>query len=127
MPVVSGVRVEGLNKILRDLQSLGVAVDDMKDVMAEIAAEGARLVVQYAPHGKTGALERSVRPNRAKSKAVVTAGGARKAAYAGKVNYQQGYSRGWHFMQRADAQLGPKAPEMLDAGVRRLIAERSMG
>lgn len=111
------VKVEGLNKTLRALQAVGVQVDDLKDTMAEIAAEGARLASSFAPK-RTGRLAGTVRGNRAKSRAVVAAGRAR-VPYAGPINY------GWpnrgikaaYFMQKADAELAPKAVVMLEKGI----------
>lgn len=120
------VRVEALNKTVKALQGFGVEIDDLKDVMADIAAEGARLAAQYAPK-RTGRLRGTVRGNRAKSKAVVTAGRAR-VPYAGAINY------GWPrrsirpalFMQRADAALAPRAVEMLEAGLDTAIGKAGL-
>jgi hypothetical protein len=111
------VRVEGLTRTVRALQTYGVQIDDLKDVMSGIAELGAQLAGRYAPH-RTGRLAGTVRGNRAKAKAVVTAGRAR-VPYAGAINY------GWRargirpalFMQRADAELAPRAIEMLQDGL----------
>ncbi len=118
---MAGVRVTGLNETVRSLQRLGVEVDDLKDVMADIAAEGARLAGQYAPR-RSGRLGGTIRGNRAKAKAVVTAGRA-QVKYAGPINY------GWKkrniapalFMQKADAALAPEAVKKLEAGIEKLI------
>jgi len=118
---MAGVRVTGLNETVRALQRLGVEVDDIKDVMADIAAEGARLAGQYAPR-RSGRLAATVRGNRAKGKAVVTAGKA-KVPYAGAINY--GWPgrgiKGRFFMQKADEALAPEAVKRLEAGIDRLI------
>jgi len=115
MPI--GVRVEGLNKTVRALQGVGVEVADLKTAFAAIAAEGARLAAGYAPH-RSGTLSGTIRGNKAKNKAVVIAGKAR-VPYAGAINY------GWPkrnirpslYMQRADAELAPKAVKMLESGL----------
>jgi len=116
-----GVRVQGLNALTRDLQKLGAEVDDLKDVFSEIAKEGADRASSFAPV-LTGRLRDTIRGNRAKNKAVITAGRAR-VPYAGAINY------GWParnitgalFMQKADAELSPRAVDMLDAGIDRII------
>lgn len=127
MPTASGaVRVEGLNQTLTALQRVGVEAGDLKEVMAAIADEGARLASSFAPK-RTGALSATVRGNRAKAKALVIAGRAR-VKYAGAINY------GWRargirpalFMQRADAQLAPKAVAMLEAGLDQLIRKEGL-
>lgn len=119
--MASGVRVEGLNKTVRALQGFGVEVQDLKGVFSEISAEGARLASSFAPK-HSGRLSGTVRGNKAKNKAVVIAGRAR-VPYAGAINY------GWPkrhikpalFMQRADAALAPRAVEMLEAGLDRVV------
>lgn len=116
-----GVRVEGLNALTRDLQKLGAEVDDLKEVFSAIAAEGAELASSFAPR-QTGRLAQSLRGNRAKNKAVVTAGRA-SVPWAGPINY------GWPvrniapalFMQKADAELSPRAVQMLDDGIDKII------
>lgn len=116
-------KVEGLNQTLTALQRFGVEAADLKDVMAAIAAEGARLASGFAPK-RTGRLGATVRGNKAKAKAIVIAGRAR-TPYAGAINY------GWPkrgirpalFMQRADAALAPRAVEMLEHGLDGAIAK----
>lgn len=115
------VKVEGLNKTLTALQRAGVEVQDLKDAMSAIAAEGARLASGFAPV-RTGRLRHTIRGNKAKAKAIVTAGLAR-VPYAGAINY------GWPnrgikpslFMQMADKELADKAVDMLSAGIDRAI------
>lgn len=117
------VKVDGLNKTLTALQRFGVEAQDLKDVMAGISAEGARLASSFAPT-RTGRLAASVRGNKAKAKAIVIAGRAR-VPYAGAINY------GWPkrgirpalFMQKADAQLAPRAVEMLEKGLDEVIGK----
>lgn len=117
------VKVEGLNQTLTALQRFGVEAEDLKEVMAEIAAEGARLASSFAPT-RTGRLAASVRGNKAKAKAIVIAGRAR-VPYAGAINY------GWPargigaalFMQKADKQLADRAVQMLDQGIDRVITK----
>lgn len=115
------VRVEGLTQTLRALEQAGAEVSDLKSVMGGIAAEGASLVARYAPR-RSGRLAGTARGNKAKAKAVVLAGRAR-VPYAGPINY------GWPkrgikaalYMQRADRDLAPKAVEMLDTGIDKII------
>lgn len=128
------VRVEGLNRVVRDLQKTGTDVADLKSVFAEIASEGASLAARFAP-ARTGKLRATIRGNKAKNKAVVLAGRA-KVPYAGAINYgwktkYAGRPRargGWplgikpaHFMARADAALQDRVPQMLEDGISRII------
>lgn len=119
-----GFRVEGLNAVVRDLKALGVEVEDLKDAFAAIADRGREAAAAAAPR-RTGRLAADIRGNRAKSKAVVTAGRA-SVPYAGPINY------GWpkrrieptHFMQRADEQLQPIALQLLEDDVNTKIEEK---
>lgn len=121
-----GVRVEGLSRLVRDLQEMGVALEDIKEAFARIASVGASTASSFAPV-KSGKLAGTIRGNKAKNKAVITAGRAR-VPYAGAINY--GWpSRGIRasgFMQKADERLKPLAPQMLEDEIRRLISERGL-
>lgn len=122
-----GFKVEGLNAVIRDLQAIGVEVDDLKDAFSRIAAEGAQVAAGYV-RSRSGALAGSVRGNRAKSKAVVAAGSARAVPYAGPQNY------GWParsipaqgFMQKADLEMRDRALRMLEDEVNAVIRAKGL-
>lgn len=121
------MRVTGLREVIRDLEAIGVEVDDLKDAFASIAAEGARLASGFV-RSRTGNLAGSVRGNRAKSKAVIAAGSAVRVPYAGAQNY------GWAhygiqaqgFMQRADAILAPRAVDQLETAIESVIRRKGL-
>lgn len=111
------IAVEGLRELVRDLQKVGVEVDDLKDTFGAIAAEAATTMQRFVPVD-SGALRTSVRGNRAKGKAVVMVGRAR-VQYAGAINY------GWkarnispaNFVAKTDAVMETRAVEMFDEGI----------
>ena len=121
-----GVRISGLTSVVRNLIALGVEVDDLKDAFSSIADTGARLAASYAPR-QSGALAGDIRGNRARSKAVITAGRV-SVPYAGPINY------GWRahnitgagFMQRADKVMQPLALRKLEQSINRQIAIRGL-
>lgn len=123
---MAGVQVEGLNQVVRGLVELGLDAEDLKGAFGPIAAEGAELAAGFAPK-RTGRLAGTVRGNRAKNKAVVTAGRGR-VKYAGPINY------GWRrrnidparFMQRADEAMRPIALEKLEDEINRAIERRGL-
>lgn len=112
-----GVRVEGLREVVRGLEQLGLEVDDLKDAFAPISQEGARLAAGFV-QSRSGQLAGTLRGNRAKSKAVITAGRA-SVPYAGPQNY------GWQkrgitaqgFMQKADEVLQPRSVRLLENAI----------
>lgn len=122
-----GIRVEGLNQLIRALNLTAHEVDDLKDAFQELSQEGARAAAAFAPK-RSGALAGSIRGNRAKNKAVISAGRGGSVPYAGPINY------GWAkrnirangFMQRADEQLKPKAVTVLKREIDKLIARRGL-
>ncbi len=124
MAVVS-VEIAGLNRLVRDLQAIGVDVDDLKDAFQAVATEAADVIRSGVPV-RSGRLAASIRPNRSKNKAVVAAGrGA--VPYAAPINY--GWPRrniaGAFFMQRADA-FTDRWVEMITQGIEEAIERRGL-
>lgn len=119
--------VEGLRETIRDLNAAGVEIEDLKEAMGRIATAAAEVAAAAAPIGKTGKLRSSIRGNRAKGKAVVTAGRA-TVRYAGAINYgwPKRHIRGRGFMQTADQQIGPKAVAMLEANINDILREKGL-
>jgi hypothetical protein len=120
------VNVDGLKKLVRDLEKAGVQVADLKVAFGSIAAEARSLAAGFAPR-RSGRLAASIRSSTAKNYATVTAGGAR-APYAGPINY--GWPRrnitGSGFMQKADAAIRPRVLQDLVTAVDRLLREANL-
>lgn len=121
-----GFRVQGLNAVVRDLQAMGLEVDDLKEAFSTIASEGARVASGFAPR-RTGRLAGDVRGNRAKSKAVVAAGRV-SVPYAGPINYSWPARniKGSFFMQKADERMQPRALALLEDEINRQIRKRGL-
>jgi len=84
--VPGGVRVTGLRETVRNLERLGVSVQDLKDAFGAISRDvvaDARGRVRVL----TGAHRDSIREARTKNKAVVRAGNTGNAPAAGVLNY----------------------------------------
>jgi hypothetical protein len=115
------VAVQGMREMIRDLIKAGVDVEDVKDALAEVAKVGAYVAANLAPR-RSGALVATIRGNRAKGKAVVTAGRAR-VRYAGAINY------GWpkrnirpaHFLQKTDKVMETRAPEIFEEEIEKIF------
>lgn len=108
------VQVEGLREIVRDLEAAGAELDDLKDVFAPIAAEGATVARPFAPR-RSGALASSVRGNRAKNKAVITIGKGRSNAYAAPLIW------GWPARNIKASPLVPRTNQWMESEVPGLI------
>jgi len=121
------IKVTGISELNRDLRRLGIDIEDLKDAMSKLAAMGAKAATSLAP-SRSGALAGSIRGNRAKSKAVVTAGRGRTSQYAGVINYgspRRGIAPR-PFMQQADRQISPRIIPTLTADIDRLIREKGL-
>lgn len=124
--MATGTRVDGLKQMLADLRKLGLDVDDFKDSFAAVASRGASLAASLVK-SESGRLAGTVRGNRAKNKAVVSAGRA-SVKYAGVQNY------GWPrrnikaqgFMQKADEQLAGNLPVLLEQELQDKIQRRGL-
>lgn len=110
-----GTKVSGLREVVRALEQSGVEVSDLKQAFSTIAAEGARVMRGFVPT-LTGRLSASVRGNKAKGKAVVTAGRA-SSPYAGPINY------GWPKRNISGAQFIARTDEVMEPRVGELITE----
>lgn len=124
--MAQSVYVEGLREKQRALAKLGAEADELKDIMAEIASEGAEVASGFVPVD-SGALKQTVRGNRAKARATVTVGRGKTNKYAGVINY------GWpergieaaNFVEKTDnAFMETNRPlEILEDGLDKLIAK----
>lgn len=121
--MATGVHIQGLREITRAMERAGVEVEDLKEVMGEIAAEATQVMQPLIP-SRTGRLRATARGNRAKGAATVTIGTAR-VPYAAAIQY------GWparnitpaHFVEKTDARMETRAVQLLEEGWGR-IAER---
>jgi len=127
MPASVTLRVSGLASTVRALVDMGIEVDDLKDALGDIAHRGAFEAAREAPR-RTGALAGTARGNRARSKAVISAGYKARVPYAGPINY------GWSarnispngFMQRAERRLLPYASRALERNINALIRRKGL-
>lgn len=68
------LRVEGFAKLSKTLRQAEHDLDDLKDVNQRVSEIARDAIADEVPVGPTGRLRRSVRGNRAKSRATVTVG-----------------------------------------------------
>ncbi len=126
MPTVR-VTVDGVSRLAQDLAAIGAELDDLKEVMADVADEVADIAARLAPRN-TGALARSIKGKGTAHRATIKAGGTTRVPYAGPINY------GWkarnikpsRFMQRADWYMKPRTMSRLQTAIDRMIKERDL-
>lgn len=122
-----GVQIEGLSRVVRNLERMGVEVADLRDAFGRIA-EQVKPDYQAATPVRTGRLRGDYRASKAKGKANLYVGRA-SIPYAGPINY------GWparniaprNFIERGDATAAPKASRSLEEEISRLVSELNLG
>lgn len=84
--MATGTRVTGLRETIRNLERLGVSVQDLREAFGEISLD---VAVEASGRVRvlTGAHRATIRPARTKNKAVVRAGNNTSAPAAGVLNY----------------------------------------
>lgn len=95
----TGVRVNGLRQAIKDLQRLGVSVEDLKQAMANISNKVVQSAKALTPV-RTGTLQASMRGSKAKNKAVLR-GGTKKVNYASFVEYGSIHNTAVEMMHKA--------------------------
>lgn len=123
---MTGVHVEGLRETVRALERAGAEVNDLKDVFGSIASEAAETMRGYVPVGsrlqpRRAHLRDTIRPNRAKGKAVVTLGGP-KAPHAHVLRADHP-SR---FVERTDAHMEERTVAMLEDGLNEITKRNGL-
>lgn len=121
-----GVRVEGLNRVVRSLQGLGLDVQDLVGAFSSIASEAAQRAARHV-NSRSGRLAANIRGSKSKNKAVVRAGGA-SVPYAGPINYSwpARHIIGQEFMQKADQEMQPIAVQRLEHDLEAAISRRGL-
>ena len=133
-------RVEGLNRLVRDLQAFGVEVDDLKGAFTKIALTAAEDYKRFVPV-RSGALAGDFRASKTKNKARLMVGRVR-IPYAQANNYGWGpKSQAWKhgnyaskntigsfagtsFVAQGDEVLEPKVMQLLENELNRLIRRK---
>lgn len=113
--------VVDLGGVIPALRRVGRYVDEPDDAWDEIADEAARAVASHTPV-VSGRLRSRVRGRAGRRKATVTV----STDYAGAINY------GWaarniepaEFVQKADADMQPRAVQLLEDGINHKITEQ---
>lgn len=114
------IRIDGINKVVRDLKRFGVEVADLKTAFNKIGNIVVKEAVTLTPT-LTGALAASIRASKTQNKAEVRAGSAR-VPYAG-VQHYGGYHgiTGSHFLTDAIAAKQGEVLNTLDSELNALI------
>ena len=117
----TSVRIDGVRQAARDLERLGVRVEDLRAAFGRISSEALPIYQGFTPV-RSGRLRGDYRPAKTKNRAVLYVGRT-SVPYAGPLNY--GWSRRniapANFIARGDEVMGPKAVDAIEAELNYLI------
>jgi len=123
---MTGVHIEGLRETVKALEAAGTEVNDLKDVFGSIANEAADTMRGYVPVGSRLQAGRAhardtIRPNRAKGKAIVTIGGP-KAPHVHVLRA----SHPSRFVEKTDAHMEERTVAMLEDGLNEILTRNGL-
>lgn len=81
-----GIEVTNLRETIRDLERMGVEVEDLKEAFGQISRQVVAKASAIVPRS-TGRLAASIKPSKTKNRAIVRAGSPAAVPYAGVINY----------------------------------------
>lgn len=117
------VRIEGIDKLLRDAERLGVAAKDLSKFTRNLAWPIARRARALAPQGKTKNLRKGIRPVASKSGVRVRVGNKTRLPYAARRHWGDDGKSGPKWLSRAEEELRPQTIKGLADGINQLLAE----
>ncbi len=124
--VTGGVRIEGLSKLAKELESVGVNIDDLGQAFGQIAREAADEMRKHIPR-RSGNLANTIKPGRSKNRAVVSVG-SKRVPYAAPINY------GWPkrniapagFIEATDEAMRDRAVSTIEQAIKKLLAQKGL-
>uniref|UniRef100_A0AAU8HXI9 Tail completion or Neck1 protein n=1 Tax=Decurrovirus sp. TaxID=2832697 RepID=A0AAU8HXI9_9CAUD len=114
------VEVQGIKRLMRDAERVGVAVDDLKELTYRLATPIAALARTLAPH-RTGRLASSIKPSRSKRKVMVRVGSKSRMPYAAVHHWGRDGSSGPRWLSQAEETLRPRTFAGFGEGIKELL------
>lgn len=114
------VEVQGIKRLLRDAERVGVAAEDLKELTYRLATPIAALARTLAPH-RTGRLASGIKPSRSKRKVMVRVGSAKRLPYAAVNHWGRDGSSGPRWLSQAEETLRPRTFAGIGEGIKDLL------
>lgn len=114
------VEIQGIKRLLRDAERVGVAAEDLKELTYRLATPIAALAKTLAPH-ETGRLASGIKPSRSKRKVMVRVGSAKRMPYAGVNHWGRDGSSGPRWLSQAEETLRPRTFAGFGEGIKELL------
>ncbi len=114
------VEIQGIKRLLRDAERVGVAAEDLKELTYRLATPIAALARTLAPH-RTGRLASGIKPSRSKRKVMVRVGSAKRLSYAGVNHWGRDGSSGPRWLSQAEETLRPRTFAGIGEGIKEIL------
>ena len=114
------VEIQGMKRLLRDAERVGVAAEDLKELTYRLATPIAALARTLAPH-RTGRLASGIKPSRSKRKVMVRVGSAKRLPYAGVNHWGRDGSSGPRWLSQAEEAMRPRTFAGIGEGIKELL------
>lgn len=114
------VEIQGIKRLLRDAERVGVAAEDLKELTYRLATPIAALARTLAPH-RTGRLASGIKPSRSKRKVMVRVGSAKRLPYAGVNHWGRDGSSGPRWLSQAEEAMRPRTFAGIGEGIKDLL------
>lgn len=114
------VEIQGIKRLLRDAERVGVAAEDLKELTYRLATPIAALAKTLAPH-ETGRLASGIKSSRSKRKVMVRVGSAKRLPYAGVNHWGRDGSSGPRWLSQAEETLRPRTFAGIGEGIKELL------
>ena len=120
----NGVRVEGLRKVIRSVEKLGVDVEDLRSVFTRIGARALSTANAGTPV-RTGALKATNKASKRKN-SVYLYSGTKRVNYAIYPHYGTVHQPATYYLSNVVQKDGPWAVEQLDKELATLIKKAGL-
>ena len=114
------VEIQGIKRLLRDAERVGVAAEDLKELTYRLATPIAALARTLAPH-RTGRLASGIKPSRSKRKVMVRVGSAKRLPYAGVNHWGRDGSSGPRWLSQAEETMRPRTFAGIGEGIKGIL------
>ena len=115
------VEIQGIKRLLRDAERVGVDAEDLKELTYRLATPIAALAKTLAPRGDTGNLASGIKPSRSKRKVMVRVGSPKRLPYAGVRHWGRDGSSGPRWLSQAEETLRPRTFAGIGEGIKELL------
>jgi len=125
-PPPIGIKVEGLNQVVRALTEIGFETQDLKAAFGRISAAALPVYASKTPRD-TGRLAADYRASKTKNRALLRVGRAAVPyAWVQQWGWPKRNIRAHHFVQEGDRVMEPRVIKLLEQEINQIIKRKGL-